>query len=300
MPQVTERAALPTSRTAPAPTATVTGIPAADAGLGKQPHKGETPVAAPAEATAGAPDGVSPKIAALARREAALQGEKRQLEAQRQAIAAEREQIRKDAQAEIRARIKTDPITLLGEEGLTVDQMIDLQAKQPTAEAQKLTALEQRMAKQDEDRAAEQKRNYEAARTQVLSDVKEIVNSGPEFEIMKALGIEEEALKRIEETYKTKSIIPDYATVCKEIEAEYLPLAVEIAKLASVQKAMNPPAAPTEEVVPPAATAAKPQVTEKQPAMTTLSNRQAAGSKKSTSWAEHRQRLIAIAEGKTV
>lgn len=299
MPQITERAALPTSRTTPVPAGAVAGIPAA-ALPDKQTHKGEPPILAPAEVTAGAQDGVSPKIAALARREAALQNEKRQFETQRQALAAEREQIRKEAQAEIRARLKSDPFGLLGEEGLTVDHMIDLQAKQPTPEAQKLTALEQRLAKQDEDRAAEQKQNYEAARTQVLSDVKEIVNSGPEFEVMKALGIEEEALRRIEETYKTKKVIPDYATVCKEIEAEYLPLAVEIAKLASVQKAMSPTSVPTEEVTPPAATAAKPQVTEKQPAMTTLSNRQAAGSKKSTSWAEHRQRLIAIAEGKTV
>jgi hypothetical protein len=296
MPMITDRAPLPQ-----APTAKVAQAPAPQAPVAAPQKQPDITEGAPAssEATPGAPDALSPKFAALARREKAIQDKDAWLKSEQKKLEDQRGEIRKQAQAELRERLRQDPFGLLSEEGLTGEQLLNLQANQPSPEAQKLTLLEQKLAQIEKDKADAQTANYQAARKQALGDISRIVQTNPDFEVIKALGLEEQVVSKLEDAYKTTGTLPDYESVCREIEEEYFPMALEIAKLAKIQKALSPPPAETAVAAPqePASHAA---ATQKQAPATTLSNRQTPNSGKGLSWQERRARAIAVAQGLAV
>lgn len=207
---------------------------------------------------------LSPQFAALAKQRRALQVKEREI-ADREKALAERSAIPADSVD--MARLKSDPLGVLLDAGVTYDQMTEaILAKQDGSSEQiraleaKLKAMEEGFDKKltDKDTQAEQ-----AALAEMRKEALVLSGQGEEFELVRETGSIPDVMKLIEQTYRQTGEVLDVREALKLVEDELITESLKIARLQKVQGQIAP-----------AQPAPQPQQLQRQ--MRTLTNRDTA------------------------
>lgn len=195
-------------------------------------------------------DSTNPHVI-LARRERALRAKQQQQEQQwkaREAALAEREAKLQAQQPDLsqyipKAKLKANAMQVLSEEGISYEQLTQMEIERgqvPQAVQAHLDRLEARLAKQDEELTAfrkgteeQQGEAYKAAVRQIDQDVRSLVYSDPEFEMIKATNSSKDVTELIEATFKEEGRVMSVEEAAREVEQHLLE---EIEKLTRIEK----------------------------------------------------------------
>lgn len=273
---------------------------------------------APVEAaTAPAPEvekkeQMSPKLVELARRAKAQRAAQLRLQQEQQALATARADIeRKQREYETnyipKDRLQNDFLGVLADAGITPEQIQNYFMQQPTATVElKLQQAMKRIeelengsktfAKNQEEQAQQ---NYEAAINQIRNDAKVLVNTDPNFELVKEMRAEEEVVNLIKRVFDegipgvyTPGTVLSVDDAAAQVEDYLFEEATRVANLSKVKQKLG--------VSAPVETSPKQtqQPLNKQQSIKTITNSMVATPTKPLSAAERRARAIAIAEGR--
>lgn len=261
----------------------------------KQPSTVGEPVAAVTE-EAKSPEVLSPKFAALAKKERALRSQHQALKAREEALEAKEKEyqtsyVQKSSLAE---RFKSDPLGLMNEYGMSYDALTQAILNQPPqgdpalALVQKeLKELKEAQKKSAEDAINQQSQAYIQAVEQIRRDAKVLIDSDPAYETIKEADSVEAVVKLIEETFKTEKVLLSVEEAAKEVEDYLVEEALKYAQFKKVKEKLTP--AQVEEQP-------KPTQTEK-PTLKTLTHAQTAATKPLSN-KDRRTRAIMAFQGK--
>lgn len=215
-----------------------------DAQVAPEPIEEETETANPDDdvqtnAVREATQPLSPQSAALAKQRRALQLKEQTLAEREKALSG-------PSRTELEARIKTQPLSVLQELGVTYDQLTnDILAAQSgiTPELLALKA-EVKALKEGVDKTFLDK--DQAAEKAVLADMRRNVNQmasqGDDFEIIRETRSQPDVMDLIYRTWKQSGEVMDEVEAMRLVENELIKDAERIARLKKVQGRLTPPA----------------------------------------------------------
>ena len=276
------------------------------------PPTGEAPVETAPAVEAEKKEAMSPKLVELARRQKAQRAAQIRLQQEQQALVAARAEIeRKQREYETnyipKDRLQNDFLGVLADAGITTEHLQNFFQQQPTATvALKLQQAMKRIeelengtktfAKNQEEQAQQ---NYETAINQIRNDAKVLVNTDPNFELVKEMRAEEEVVNLIKRVFDegidgvyTPGTVLSVDEAAQQVEEYLFEEATRVANLSKVRQklvASAPAEAATKQTQPPQ---------NKQQSIKTITNSMVATPTKPLSSAERRARAIAIAEGR--
>lgn len=277
MPIITAQAELPKSESKPiiAPEVRQTNV-----------------VESPVEATAGKDEQLSPKFAALARKEKILIQRNRELRVREDALKAKEAEY---LSAYIpKSKLKEDPMTVINEAGVTYDELVaNILNQDPQSQAYK--KIEQRF-KELEDRQAsamkaieeDKNRSYEQAVKQITTEATMLIDADPAYETIKEEGAADAVVELIKQTFDTSGVLMSIEDAAKEVENYLIEEGIRKANLKKV-KAKLTPIEQVQEVQ-------KQQTKQLSPQVKTLTNDMVASSKP-LSDRERKQRAIMAFKG---
>lgn len=211
----------------------------------------------PEQSTAAIPavqdEQLSPKFAALAKREQDLRKAAQAFKAQQAAFQAQQDAI-KAKEAEYQANyipkdsLKANPLEALSQLGYTQDQMIQMilnGPKQVDPELMniqnELKAIKAQQEASTKAAAEQQTKAYEQAVNQIRNEATMLVDSDERFETIKETGSQEAVVTLIEETYKTTGLVMKTEEAAKQVEEYLVEEAFKMAGLKKVQARLSPP-----------------------------------------------------------
>lgn len=270
---------------------------------GTKPEAAPTPVeAASVESVETKPDALSPKFAALAKREKAVREATRAFQAEKAKLQEQLKEI--EAAKSWKESLTKNPLQVLQDAGITYDQLTQIMLNQPPQGDPELLKIQKELeavkaAQEQERQRAEQhqKSQYEQAKKQMAIDAKAYIASNPEFEAIANGGDEaiEAMVALIEHDFNEKGSIPSIEEVAREIEdalvEEEFNRVQRAMNLKKIQAKLKPPVPPAEAEQTPAPQAQTPQT------QTTLSNRMVQSTTKPMTARERRERAIAAFMG---
>lgn len=219
--------------------------PTAPAEGQRQPDTGEIPKA---EAIA-KDDPLSPKYAAIARREKMIRDQQRQLQREREALKAQESQYKTDyvPKSSLRDMLLKDPTQL----GVTHEELLNLALNQPTPESRQTTLLEQKLQElenkiaQNENQVADRtKQAYEQAVNQIRTEAKLVVDSDPRFETIKERGAHDAITDLIVQTYEDSpedaKVLLSVEEAATEVENYLIEEGIKMANLKRVKEKLSP------------------------------------------------------------
>lgn len=188
-----------------------------------------------------ATEALSPQLAAIARQRRTLQLERQKFEGEKSSILAQ-------AKTELEARLKTNALSVLQEHGVNYDQLTnEILASQGAInpEVDKLKAEIKALKEGVDKRFSDGEIAQESHAINYVADkLDAIVDTGNDFELIKATSGEEEVIRRVYNHWKKTGKELDVATVAKEYESELEEEALRYAKLSKVQARLTPAQAP--------------------------------------------------------
>ena len=203
--------------------------------------------------------------------------------------------------------MQNDFLGVLADAGITTEHLQNFFQQQPTATVElKLQQAMKRIeelengtktfAKNQEEQAQQ---NYETAINQIRNDAKVLVNTDPNFELVKEMRAEEEVVNLIRRVFDegidgvyTPGTVLSVDEAAQQVEEYLFEEATRVANLSKVRQklvASAPAEAATKQTQPPQ---------NKQQSIKTITNSMVATPTKPLSSAERRARAIAIAEGR--
>lgn len=239
------------------------------------------------------------KMAILARNQQRLRQQQRMLEEQRKTFEAERKEI--EQVKTWKERIKVDPYGVLLEQGLTADQVASLMLNQPNPMDQNMLLLKQQLDQaQEKIKGLEtrQEQNHDAgrdaARKQILHDVKQVIAADDSFEAIKNYGDDaaQAVVSLIEATFDKDGFVMNTDDAIKEVEDYLIDEALKVARLKKVQSRLYPANAA------PSVASSKKQLVPPRSPIQTLSNRMVPSTIQPSSDKARRERAILAFEGK--
>jgi hypothetical protein len=193
---------------------------------------------------------LSPQMTALARKESKVRQQELAIKAERAAIDAEKAEIASLKQA--KTKLAAKDYSILAELGVDYNDysnylIAQLNEQDPAQAA--IKALEQKVNSFEEGQKAQVSKQYEATINQYKRDIKNAVESNPEFDSIKAQGAEEHVLQHILDTFNEDGEILTVEQAAKEVEAAILEEAEEYLKLSKIQSKLKPKV--EEKILPP-------------------------------------------------
>lgn len=192
--------------------------------------------------TVEATEPISPKYAELARQRRALQVREREIQQKEKAL-----ELKSQGSDQIPlARLKTEPLSVLMEAGVTYEQLTEaILANQGNSEVNelkaKLAALEEGVEKKFVDREAQAEKH---ALSEMKREAEKIIFSNDDYELVRETKSVPDVLKLIERTYKETGEVLDVAEALKLVEDELFSRNQKIAGLKKMQGLFNPQPAP--------------------------------------------------------
>lgn len=190
-----------------------------------------------ANATAEVTQPLSPQLAMIAKQRRALQVKERELADKEKALGG-------STRAELEARIKSQPLSVLQELGVTYDQLTNdiLQAQgsiNPDIQSLKaeLKALKEGVDKtlSDKDAAAEK-----AVLAEMRRNINQLASQGDDYEAIRETKSESDVIELIHRTYKDTGEVMDEAEAMKLVEEYLIEKSLRLAKLKKVQGKLTP------------------------------------------------------------
>ena len=188
---------------------------------------------------------ISPQYAALARQQRALRKQQQELQAERERLKQEAEQYKTGYVPA--NRLKEDPLSVLLEQGLTHEQIMNLALSQQDPNSQlvrqfdsKIKSVEEKLTAYEKQQQEKQEREYQQAVQRVRAEVVDIVDASTEYELIKANDAQDAVVSLIEETFKESGKLLTAAQAAKQVEDFLLEQAEKLAKLEKVKARLNP------------------------------------------------------------
>lgn len=188
---------------------------------------------------------ISPQYAALARQQRAIRKQQQELQAERERLKQEAEAYKKDYVPV--SKLKEDPLSVLIEQGLTHEQIMELALSQQDPNSQlarqfdsKIRSVEEKLSAYEKQQQEKQEREYQQAVDRVRNEVTDIVDASTEYELIKANEAQEAVVSLIEETFKESGKLLTAADAAKQVEDYLLEQAEKLAKLEKVKARLNP------------------------------------------------------------
>lgn len=202
-------------------------------------------------------EAISPKYAALARREKMFRREMQKLKDEVKA----REDALKAREAEYasqyvpKSKLKSDPLGTLQSEGLSYEDLTQAILNQPSVDGLALRKLEERLMSSIQETKTEtqkqieeqQKRSYEQALNQIRTETKKLADR-PGFEMIKETESQEEVVKLIKETFDEQGVLMTVEEAAKEVEDYLVEEITKAAKLEKIKSRLSPPSEKTPEI----------------------------------------------------
>lgn len=254
-----------------------------------QPQSAEptTPVETPTEK----PDELSPKFAALAKKERALRAQMQAIKQKEDAMKAQETEYQ--TKYVPKERLLKETLAVLQEQGITYDQLTGMILNQPSPQDQattkleaKIEALEKQLLSYKEETTQSQTKAYDQALNQIRNEAKILVDSDQAYETIKETNNTEAIVALIEEHYKETGLVMSTLDAAKQVEDYLVEEALKMAGLSKVKAKLTPQEVIEEQ---------KPQVTQKQQ-IKTLTNSINATTKPLTA-KDRRERAILAAKG---
>lgn len=211
---------------------------------------------------------LSPQYAALARQKRALQVKERELATREQALAKAAAAPQAETADALRARLKTQALSVLLEEGVTYDQLTEQilsQGNNPEIYKLKeeLKALKEGFDKSLSERDA---RAEEQALSEMQREAQRLA-SREDFELVRETGSVPEVMDLIKRTWKETGEVLDVPEAMRLVEEDLVDQTLKVAALNKVKTRLAPKPAPAAPVAQAPKAAAQPA------AMRTLTNR---------------------------
>lgn len=190
-------------------------------------------------------EALSPKFAALARQTKMIRQQQMALKQQEDALKVrmaeyESNYIPKD-------RIKSDPISVLTDNGYTFDQIAQILLNQSGPQdpyqkrmEAKIAELEKKTQEPLKKFEEVEKQQREQALSQMRFEAKALIESDPEFETIKTMGAHEKVVDLITRTWDELGQLLTVEDASKRIEAGLLEQALKYASLAKVKAKLAP------------------------------------------------------------
>lgn len=191
---------------------------------------------------------VNPQLAVLAKQERAIRKARQELRQQQDALKA-----REANMVSIEA-LKSDPLKVLSELGVTYDTLTEQQLSQinPDPNQQllnKIAELEARLSSVDEQFTKRDTQAYEAAVNQIRNDVKLLVDSDPTYETISATGETEAVVELIQRVFDKEGTILSVEEACRLVEDKLLERKLEeVKRLTALSKIKSKLGSPAETV----------------------------------------------------
>lgn len=239
-----------------------TGAPPAPETENRHNESSEDPSAEKPEAETKAPDEpISSQYAVLARKEKAIRQREQQLKARESALKSQEDASKApstptkpefDPSKYVdRDRLTQDPFSVLGELGLSYDQLTELAMNAPKPEQialnneLKLLRDEIKALKGDSENTRksfeeQQKQQYDQAVNEIRREVKGLTDSNPEFETIKETGSMEDVVELIQQTYKKDGILMTVEEAAQQVESYLVEEALKIARIKKIQQRLAP------------------------------------------------------------
>lgn len=187
---------------------------------------------------------LSPQFAALAKQKRALQVKERELQDREKALT---DSGTREGSEALIARIKSQPLSVLQEHGVTYDQLTEaiLGGQQGSPEIQALKdeikALKEGVDTKFQSREAQQE---EAALTEMLYEAEDLAKEGDAYELIREQDAYDQVLRLIEGTYRKTGRVLDVSHAMDQIETKLLTDAERLARLKKVQGRITPTSPP--------------------------------------------------------
>jgi hypothetical protein len=194
---------------------------------------------------------LSPQFAALARQRRALQVKEREIADRERALSSQPTSVGTE---ELVSRLKSNPLSVLQENGITYDQLTeailsDQTTHNPDIQALKaeIKALKEGVDKNlaDRDTQAEQ---------QVLAEIRReterLASDGDTYEMVRATRSYPEVVNLIHRTFKETGEILDTSEAMRLVEEDLLTETLKVATLGKVKSRLTPPAPPQPQPAP--------------------------------------------------
>lgn len=223
--------------------------------------------AAPTEEATTPPEEVKPKVeepsssqmAIIARKERALRAQKQQqdtaFKAREQAIAAKEAELALKAQEYNsgyipKASLKQAALEALSSDPQFYEEMTQQVINNQTPldprvssfinkQTEQIKALEAKLEAQEKGQADQQTSAYQAAVSQIRSDVKALVSSDPNFETVKSTGSVNDVVELIEQTYKEEQRLLSVEEATQMVEDYLIDEAVKLANIGKIKKRLS-------------------------------------------------------------
>lgn len=218
-----------------------------------QPSTIETPVEETKQ------DALSPKYAALARQEKAMRGRAQQLKAREDAIKAKEAEYSTSyvSKSDLAKRISENPLAVMGEYGLTAEQLTQLALNPPAPESleiqklkAKFEALEGKQSETLTNLEKQQQQAYDQAVNQIRNDAKFLIDADENFETIKETNSVEAVVELIKETFDQTGDILSVQEAAKEVENYLIEEALKMARLKKVAEKLAPPIESKQQLIP--------------------------------------------------
>jgi hypothetical protein len=192
---------------------------------------------------------LSPQFAALARQRRALQAKEREIADRERALESK---ATSSADPDLIARLKSQPLSVLQEHGVTYDQLTEAilsgQAGNPEIAALK---AEIKALKEGVDNTLSQRDQQQEQ--QVLSEIRKesqrLAAQGESFEMVRETGSYEDVVSLIHRTYKETGEILDTTEAMQLVEDELIKDAIKLANTSKLKSRLAP-AAPSQQQPP--------------------------------------------------
>jgi len=187
---------------------------------------------------------ISPQIAAIARKQRALAEKEREIQAREQALSQDQNT---KTDSDFRSRLKSDPLSVLQEEGVTYDQLTESilsQQNEQTPAMLKLQAELEALKQSLENQTKQQAERDEVARQQVIFEIKKeaesLIAQNDDFELVREMGKVPEVLRLIEENFKVTGEVLETDEALRLVEEELLKDSLAFTKYKKVQSRLVP------------------------------------------------------------
>lgn len=215
---------------------------------------------------------VEKRFKQIAQKERALRAkihqENQRLKVREEALKAKEAQYSQPQQPDLtqyihRDKVKADPLTALEEAQVSWDELTQQAInRQPTDPRvtnhinklqQQIQQLEEQNKLNQQASQQQQQTTYQAAIKQITNDVRQLVNSDPEFETVKKTNNTKEVVKLIEKVYARDGIALSVEEAAKEVENYLIEEALKVTQIDKIKKrieAANASRAKTDEKTP--------------------------------------------------
>lgn len=225
-----------------------------------QPQSSEAPATEPASEEQ---KPLSSQYAQLARREKALRFQAQKLKAEQSAFQAEKakgltappQPAFDESKYIAKDRLSQDPLTTLLQAGVSYDQITQLMLNQPQMDPGTRTVIDELKAEIKALRGetdgvkksyeTQQAESYKQAVNQIRTETKNLVNSDPSFEAIKATGSVNDVVDLIEQTFKSEGYLMSVEEAAREVEEYLIEEATKLSRLSKIQKRLQSPSAAT-------------------------------------------------------